>query len=61
MLKYIGKGRFIPNVPARDLQDSELSRFNVKRLLDSGLYTEVRKQVKYQRNLKRSDLESEED
>ena len=61
MLKYIGKGRFIPNVPARDLQDSELSRFNVKRLLDSGLYTEVRKQAKYQRNLKRSDLESEED
>jgi len=61
MLKYIGKGRFIPNVPARDLQDTELSRFNVKRLLDSGLYTEVRKQEKIIRNRKRSDLESEED
>lgn len=37
-LKYIGKGNFIPDVPARDLTKSEAESFGVDRLLSSGLY-----------------------
>ena len=61
MLKYIGSA-FIVGIPARDLTDEEVSHFNKKRLLDSGLYQEVRvSKKKSQENVKRSDLESEED
>ena len=61
MLKYIGTS-FIVGIPARDLTDEEVSRLNKKRLLDSGLYKEVRiGKKKSQENVKRSDLESEED
>lgn len=61
MLKYVGKS-FIIGVPARDLSDEEVTHFNKKRLLDSGLYKEVRvSKKKYQENVKRSDYESEED
>jgi len=42
MLKYIGRGEFIPGVPMRDLAEVDLDALNVskKRLLDSGLYIE---------------------
>jgi hypothetical protein len=39
MLKYIDtQGRYIPNVPARDLSDAEVLEYGEKKLLDSGLY-----------------------
>ena len=38
MLLYIGKGSFIPDVPARDLSKDEAVLFGVNRLLASGLY-----------------------
>lgn len=63
MLRYIGKA-FIVGVPARDLTDEELTRFNKRRLLDSGLYIEVREKKvkkKYQETEKQSDSESEEE
>lgn len=61
MLRYIGKG-FITGVPARNLTDEEVSRFNKRRLLESGLYVEVReRKKKSQESVKRSDYESEED
>lgn len=40
MLIYIGKGAYLPNIPARDLTSEEVSRFGKKLLLDSGLYAE---------------------
>ena len=41
MLKYQRKG-FLPGVPARDLLDEEIRQWGKKRLIDSGLYVEVR-------------------
>lgn len=38
MLLYVGKGSFIPDVPARDLSQDEAEQFGVERLLASGLY-----------------------
>lgn len=38
MLIYIGKGSFLPDVPARDLTNEEAQRYGVERLLESGLY-----------------------
>ena len=61
MLRYIGKG-FIVGIPARNLTDEEVSQFNKRRLLESGLYVEVReRKKKSQESVKRSDYESEED
>lgn len=61
MLRYIGKG-FIAGIPARNLTDEEVSQFNKRRLLESGLYVEVReRKKKSQESVKRSDCESEED
>jgi hypothetical protein len=37
-MMYIGKGSFIPDVPARDLTKEEAVFFGVERLLASGLY-----------------------
>lgn len=39
-LIYIGKGAFLPNVPARDLTVDEVSKFGLEALLKSGLYQE---------------------
>ena len=44
-MKYIGNG-FIVGVPARDLTDEEVMQYGRRRLLDSGLYTEVKKSRK---------------
>ena len=39
-LKYIGKGAFLPGVPARDLTQQEAAYHGgEKQLTDSGLYT----------------------
>ncbi len=42
-MKYIGKGRFLPGVPARDLTAVEVKQHGKQALLDSGLYTEQEK------------------
>ena len=44
MLKYVGKGDFIPGVPARDLEEEDLDDLLVarSRLIASGLYVEVK-------------------
>lgn len=42
-LEYIGDGRFIANVPARDLTEAEVKLWGGKRkLIDTGLYREPR-------------------
>lgn len=39
-LIYIGRGDWIPGIPARDLSDEEVERHGRERLLASGLYEE---------------------
>ncbi len=41
MLKYIGDG-WLDGVPARDLSDEEVKQFGKKRLIESGLYIEIK-------------------
>lgn len=42
-LKYIGRGEFLPGVPARDLSDEEVERAGGEEfLLARGLYARVR-------------------
>lgn len=41
VLKYIGKGRFLKNVPARDINEKEASRFEIDKLVESELYERV--------------------
>lgn len=45
MMKYIGGG-FLVGVPSRDLTDEEVAEYGRRRLLDSGLYVEVKKSRK---------------
>lgn len=46
MLKYIGKG-FIPGIPARDLNDQEVSKYGgEKHLLSTGLFEKPKKKIK---------------
>lgn len=48
MLKYIGHSS-LPGIPARDLTETEVSRFGKAYLLTTGLYVEVKmKQPKYE-------------
>lgn len=35
---YVGRGRFLPGIPKRDLTPKEVERFGLKKLEDSGLY-----------------------
>ena len=42
MYKWIGKNGWIHGVPARDLSDEEAKKHGIKRLLESGLYIEVK-------------------
>ncbi len=46
MLRYIGNGSSLPRVPARDLSDAEVKLYGKRRLLESGLYQEIRKRTK---------------
>lgn len=41
-MKYIGEGKFIPGIPARDLTTAEVKLYGKDRLLASGLYVEKR-------------------
>lgn len=42
MLIYVGKGAFLPNIPARDLSDEEVEHYGgEKALVASGLYEPV--------------------
>lgn len=45
MLKYKGNGS-LPGIPARNLTDEEVIKFGKRRLLESGLYVEVKKSRK---------------
>lgn len=38
MLTYIGNGKYIVGIPARDLDPDEVARFGEKYLLATGLY-----------------------
>jgi|APSaa5957512622_1039677.scaffolds.fasta_scaffold26529_2 hypothetical protein len=40
MLKYVGNGAFIVEVPARDLTAKEVRKYGKRKLLSSGLYAE---------------------
>ena len=40
-VRYIGKGAFIPGIPAV-LNEDEVKRIGLKRLIESGLYEEVK-------------------
>ena len=42
MLRYKGNG-FIAGVPARDLTEAEVKKFGKDKLIQSGVYQEVRK------------------
>lgn len=42
MLRYIGNGKFVRGVPARDLSENEAIYYGAKRLIESGLYERVR-------------------
>jgi len=44
MLKYVGQGVSLPEVPARNLTDEEVERFGEKFLKETGLYERPRKQ-----------------
>ena len=43
--KYIGKGAFLPNIPARDLSEEDIDKLklNVGLIRSCGLYQEVKK------------------
>lgn len=45
-VKYIGKGDFIPGIPARDLNAAEVKEYGLERLLESGLYREIKPRSK---------------
>ena len=51
-LTYIGKGAFLPDVPARDLTAEEVSQFGKDTLLKSGLYAESGRQESESRRQK---------
>jgi len=44
-LVYIGKGKTVAGVPARDLTPDEIEKFGKAFLLSSGLYQEVRTKI----------------
>jgi len=45
-VKYVGKGAWMIGVPARDLNAEEVKKFGISRLLESGLYEEVKRKSK---------------
>ena len=52
-LKYVGKGDYIPGIPARDLTAAEVRKYGEERLLKSKLYI---KAAKPQKEIKNDDL-----
>ncbi len=50
-MKYIGKGRWLRGVPARDLSIEEVKKHGgVKALEQTGLYKAVRKRIKVKKS-----------
>lgn len=51
MLRYIGKGAWLPGIPARNMSDKEAAKYDINCLLASGLYEidRPRKQPKEKR------------
>lgn len=45
-VKYVGKGAWLVGVPARDLNASEVKKYGVSKLIDSGLYAEIKRKPK---------------
>lgn len=46
MLVYIGDGRFLPDIPARDLSDDEVKNHGgEKKLVESGLYAKPKREA----------------
>jgi len=45
MLRYIGKG-YLVGVPAKNLTSEEVEKYGKRRLLESGLYIEIKKSRK---------------
>lgn len=45
-VKYIGKGSFLVGVPAHDLNASEVKKYGESKLLNSGLYEEIKRKPK---------------
>lgn len=43
VLKYVGKGRFLKNIPARDIKEEEADQFEIDKLVESELYERVAK------------------
>ena len=59
-MKYLHNG-FLAGVPARDLNDDEVKKYGKKRLLDSGLYEEVRKPRIKKEHIETPDIEQAEE
>ena len=45
-VKYVGKGAWMIGVPARDLNASEVKKYGESKLLNSGLYEEIKRKPK---------------
>lgn len=45
-VRYIGKGAFIAGLPARDLNAEEVKKIGLGKLLESGLYEEIKRKPK---------------
>lgn len=41
-MKYIGKGYWLPGIPARDLTPEEVKKHGKATLLETGLYEEIK-------------------
>lgn len=41
-MKYIGNGKYLPGIPARDLTANEVKEHGKAKLLESGLYEEIK-------------------
>ena len=46
MLVYVGKGHWLPGIPARDLTSEEVEQHGKAKLLKTGLYEEAKPQRK---------------
>jgi hypothetical protein len=50
-MKYIGKGAFLAGVPARDLTEEEVEKYNRQLLIHSGLYVDEKQEPKPQEKI----------
>ena len=59
-MKYLRNG-FMAGVPARDLSEDEVKKYGKKRLLESGLYEEVRKPRIKKEEIEQPDIQQAEE